>query len=108
MHVFNIAIAYNVPVYGNMRVEAASLQEAVEKVRKAAQGGLSDELIWDIYDVDHGSPSAHRIVHIENEEANGTVIDIDLTYPDDPWRIMSAEEVAEVLADAEIIEEITA
>jgi hypothetical protein len=109
MTLFNVVLAYNVPVYGTAEIEAASFEDAVEKVRQAVLSGLSDEQpIWDIYDVDHGSPSEHRISSIEDEDGGATVHDIDLTYPDQPWSIMSAEEVAEVLADAEIIEEITA
>lgn len=109
MTLFNVILAYNVPVYGTAEIEAASFEDAVEKVRQAVLSGPSDEQpIWDIYDVDHGSPALHRICSIEDEAGCATVHDIDLTYPDQPWSIMSAEEVAEVLADAEIIEEITA
>ena len=109
MTLFNVVLAYNVPVYGSVEIEAASFEDAVEKVRQAALSGLSDEQpIWDIYDADHGSPSEHRISSIEDEDGCATIYDIDLTYPDQPWSIMSAKEVADVLADAEIIEKTTA
>lgn len=107
MTLFNVVLAYNVPVYGNVEIEAASLQEAVEQVRKAALSVQSDEdLIWDLTGVDHVSPHEHRIACIEDEDGCASVHDIDLTYPDQPWSIMSAEDVAEVLADALFFEEV--
>lgn len=109
MTLFNVVLAYNVPVYGNVEIEAASLQEAVEQVRKAALSVQSDEdLIWDLTGVDHVSPHEHRIVFIEDEDGSANVSDIGLTHHDAPWIILSAEEVAAVLADAEISEELTA
>jgi hypothetical protein len=109
MTLFNVVLAYNVPVYGSVEIEAASFEDAVEKVRQAVLSDLSyEQPIWDIYDVDHGSPSEHRICRVEDEDGCATIHDIDLTYPDQPWSIMSAKEVADVLADAKIIEETTA
>ena len=41
MTLFNVVLAYNVPVYGSVEIEAASFEDAVEKVRQAVLSDLS-------------------------------------------------------------------
>lgn len=98
MPTFNIILAHTITCFGSATVEADSFADAVEQVRKAAETAPA-EGIWDIHDVDYQHPCEQRIVFIEDEDGSANVSDIDLTHHDAPWIILSAEDVAAILAE---------
>ena len=97
MATFNITLAHTITSFGCVEIEADSFEDAVEQIREAAETAPA-EGIWDIHDVDYQHPCEQRIVCIEDESGCATVSDIALTHPERPWHILSADDVAAILA----------
>jgi len=95
---YHVVMAYSARVYGSCDIEAESAAHAAEMVRAMDMGG--DSSPWDqVYDVEHETSHAHSILSI-NEEGDDVndLDDIELTRDDDPHTIISAEELAAMVA----------
>lgn len=95
---FDVSLAYSVRVYGTATIEAVSAEQAAEIVRlRAITGDGEDECIWGcVHDVEHSTASEHSILWIEAEDGT-TTGEQELTKPETPCDIITAEELAEAM-----------
>jgi|AKVG01.1.fsa_nt_gi hypothetical protein len=99
MPTFTATIAYNVPVYGTVKVIAETPEHAAEILRADAAEDTYE--FWDeVTRAQYDDPSEHRIVSLENEDTSVWLDGLDLYASDRPWDIISEHELAKILEEA--------
>lgn len=95
-------LAYSVRVYGYAQIEAESMEQAAEIIRKRAlEGDEPGESIWgEVYDVDHSTAEAHSIVCLEDEAKGETIEDVRLYPVGMPYDILSEQDFTKALKGA--------
>lgn len=100
---FNVTLAFDVSVYGHAEVEADTIEDAIEILRKDAEGRNMNTLesgsgaFSNVSRVEWEAEQEHRIVSISDEADKPLIDDIELTHMDEPYKVLQHDELFEGL-----------
>lgn len=88
---YEMVLAVNVTAYGNVEVEADTLEDAIAIVHGDAKGGGAD--YWsDVTSVEWDTEHGHRIVEV-SRNGEPLIDGVDLTDGDHPYEVRSLVDV---------------